>query len=381
MSAYNHVTSHTSMLFDAVRNKAYEEAILNVITPDTVVLDLGAGLGLHGLIAAKAGAKKVYLLDSSPVVHAAQQVAAFNGLSNIECICSSVEDVELPEKVDVIISVFTGNFLLSEDLLPALFLARDKWLKADGILIPDQAKMHACPVEINDFYHKNINVWQDLQSEQSLSALFGLDYSCLLPYVVNTAVHKRFNDESVSLLSTPQQLAVFDFGDSSSAECFSDNTFTVGKEGLCHAWLGWFSMRLGNKWYSTAPDSIAMHWSQVCMSLAEPQHLTVGASIRLELKWPQYGELSWFTTTQRRYGQSTFLSKPKTMDSVKKASNNYVPVMNRKAELLKDVLLLCDGHASVEHIAQQLFGKYIDLAENHAELLGQIKKIVSRYDI
>ena len=38
-----------------------------------------------------------------------------NNLSDkIECIEGKIEEIELPEKVDLIISVFTGNFLLSE---------------------------------------------------------------------------------------------------------------------------------------------------------------------------------------------------------------------------------------------------------------------------
>ena len=92
-------------------------------------MDAGCGLGIHGLMAAKAGARKVYLVDPSPVVHLAKQVATDNQLDNVVCIQSSIEELELDEPVDLIVSVFTGNFLLTEDLLPSLFLARDKWLK------------------------------------------------------------------------------------------------------------------------------------------------------------------------------------------------------------------------------------------------------------
>lgn len=39
-----------------------------------------------------------------------------------------MEDVELPEKVDVIISEWMGYFLLYETMLPTVLYARDKWL-------------------------------------------------------------------------------------------------------------------------------------------------------------------------------------------------------------------------------------------------------------
>jgi hypothetical protein len=39
-----------------------------------------------------------------------------------------MEDVVLPEKVDVIISEWMGYFLLYETMLPTVLEARDKWL-------------------------------------------------------------------------------------------------------------------------------------------------------------------------------------------------------------------------------------------------------------
>jgi hypothetical protein len=39
-----------------------------------------------------------------------------------------MEEVELPEKVDIIISEWMGYFLLYETMLPTVLVARDKWL-------------------------------------------------------------------------------------------------------------------------------------------------------------------------------------------------------------------------------------------------------------
>jgi protein arginine N-methyltransferase 1 len=35
-----------------------------------------------------------------------------------------------------------GYFLLYESMLDTVLFARDKWLKIDGILVPDHAKMY-----------------------------------------------------------------------------------------------------------------------------------------------------------------------------------------------------------------------------------------------
>src|SRR5205085_8252592 len=51
--SYLSVVGHRSMALDANRNAAYGAALRQAIGPDTVVLDLGAGTGIHGLMAAK----------------------------------------------------------------------------------------------------------------------------------------------------------------------------------------------------------------------------------------------------------------------------------------------------------------------------------------
>ena len=127
--SYEDIESHRSMALDGVRNEAYARALTDLVGPDTVVLDLGAGLGIFGLLAAKLGAKRVYCVEPEDVIEVCREVAARNGWADrIRCLQGKIEAVNLPEQVDVIVSVFTGNLLFSEDLLPALFHARDRYL-------------------------------------------------------------------------------------------------------------------------------------------------------------------------------------------------------------------------------------------------------------
>ena len=160
------------MVFDEIRNKFYSDAIKALVTQDSVVMDLGAGLGLHGLIAARTGAKKVYLVEPERVILAAAKVAKENNLSEkIECFQTKIEGLELPQPVDVIISVFTGNFLLQEDLLPSLFYARDKHLAKKGRLIPDQAKMFVQPISSAKLFNEKIGRWAEHSQDFNFSVL------------------------------------------------------------------------------------------------------------------------------------------------------------------------------------------------------------------
>lgn len=46
-----------------------------------------------------------------------------------------MEDAELPEKVDIIISEWMGYLLLYESMLDVVLFARDKWLNEGGVVI------------------------------------------------------------------------------------------------------------------------------------------------------------------------------------------------------------------------------------------------------
>ena len=47
-----------------------------------------------------------------------------------------VTDVELPERVDVIVSEWLGGFGIDEGMLVPVIVARDRWLKPGGVMIP-----------------------------------------------------------------------------------------------------------------------------------------------------------------------------------------------------------------------------------------------------
>src|SRR5262249_38747512 len=117
--SYLSLADQGSMALDRVRNTAYHRALRRAGRPDSVVLDVGAGTGIHGLMAARLGARRVYLVEPEDVIAIAAEIAADNGLQDVvRCIQGRIGDIALPEPVDIVVSTMTGNFLLTEDLLP-----------------------------------------------------------------------------------------------------------------------------------------------------------------------------------------------------------------------------------------------------------------------
>lgn len=80
----------------------------------------------------------------------------------ITLIKGKVEEVELPEKVDVIISewmgyynkyfladlLFNSYFLMYESMLKSVIYARDKWLKQGGLLLPDKCSLFMLTINL-----------------------------------------------------------------------------------------------------------------------------------------------------------------------------------------------------------------------------------------
>lgn len=76
---------HEEMLKDTVRTRSYQAAIMRNghLFKGAVVLDVGCGTGILSMMAAKAGAKKVYAVDMSSIAKQAKQIVADNGLSGV----------------------------------------------------------------------------------------------------------------------------------------------------------------------------------------------------------------------------------------------------------------------------------------------------------
>jgi hypothetical protein len=77
----------------------------------------------------------------------ARRLVAHNGWSDVITVLEGyMEQQELPEKVDIIISEWMGYFLLRESMLDSVLAARAKWLKPGGALYPSHAQIFLAPV-------------------------------------------------------------------------------------------------------------------------------------------------------------------------------------------------------------------------------------------
>lgn len=130
------LSEHRGYLADAVRNAAYETALAKVCA-DAVVLDLGCGTGVWGLVALRHGARHVYAIEATGMIDWAKAVAQSNGVHDrITYLRGWSKDIELPERVDVVVSDQIGQFILEGGGIDAAADATRRFLTPGGTLIP-----------------------------------------------------------------------------------------------------------------------------------------------------------------------------------------------------------------------------------------------------
>jgi SAM-dependent methyltransferase len=358
------------MALDRVRNDAYAAALGQVVGPETVVLDLGAGTGLHGLMAARMGARRVYLVDPEDIITVAGEIAVANGLGDrVHCIQGRIEDVALPEQVDVIVSVLTGNFLVTEDLLQTLFHARDRVLKPGGVLIPSAATMEAAPVSAEKLHAESIGSWSALQH--------GVDLGAARPYAANTVFYRSEELRGVPMLAEPQVLHTLDFHRDGYEAIKVEATYDVSTSGVCHGWVGWCSMKLGDRWLSTSPHAEPVHWSQAFLPLDPPVALSRGEHVVFTLSRAPHGDWTWgMRTASGKQRHSTLLSMPVAARTLRQAALDYVPSLTADGRAQRFVLSLCDGTRPVQAIAQALCDEFPDRFAVHDEAVRFVQVVV-----
>eukprot|EP00850_Spirogloea_muscicola_P016624 SM000136S00170 [mRNA] locus=s136:128958:131797:- [translate_table: standard] len=295
------------MLSDRVRMRAYHRAVFAnaAAFAGKVVLDVGTGSGILAIWAAQAGARKVYAVEATNMAQHAELLAASNGVSGIvEVIQGSIEDVTLPEKVDVIISEWMGYFLVRESMLDSVIIARDRWLKPGGAMYPSHARMWLAPTSVQSLadqklkdYEFAMGSWRHFLDETQHE--FGVDMGALSKayrveqqkYFLQTSSWQSLYPEQI--IGTPAVLKEFDCHKVTLADIERVSAEFSLPLSLQHSTLsgfaGWFDVHFRGSQenpagevveLSTAPSANeTTHWGQQAFVLHPPVQVKGAATV------------------------------------------------------------------------------------------------------
>jgi predicted nicotinamide N-methyase len=150
------------MVADAVRVGAYARAIAATVRPDDVVLDLGCGVGVMSVLAARAGARRVLAVDVDDSVHYARRVVAENGVADrVTFFRGSIADVDLPERPTLLVADVRGPLPLDARAVPAWNGAVAR-LAPGARTIPRRDVVLAQPVR-SDFLASRVHAFEPVE--------------------------------------------------------------------------------------------------------------------------------------------------------------------------------------------------------------------------
>ncbi|XP_031620309.1 protein arginine N-methyltransferase 1 isoform X1 [Contarinia nasturtii] len=270
--SYAHFGIHEEMLKDEVRTLTYRNAMYHNkhLFKGKTVLDIGCGTGILSMFAAKAGASKVYAVECSNIVDYARQIIEANQFSDvITLVKGKVEEIELPvEKVDIIISEWMGYCLFYESMLDTVLFARDKWLKADGMMFPDRCTLYVTAIEDRQYKDEKINWWDDV---------YGFNMSSIRKVAITEPLVDVVDPKQV--VSSPYLIKEVDLYTINKADLDFSTPFelVMKRNDFVQALVTFFNVeftrchkRMG---FSTSPDSPYTHWKQTVFYLDD--YLTV----------------------------------------------------------------------------------------------------------
>ena len=361
------------------RTLVYASILEKVITPESVVVDIGTGTGIFAFLACQFGAKRVYAIENEDVIQVAKDIARTNGYQDrIKFIQDMSTNVELPELAHVIVSDLRGVLPLYQKHIPTIIDARQRLLAEGGILIPQKDILFATLVSAPDLYDEFTSPWD----------AFAFDMQIGRDYAVNTTC--KFRPKSDQLLTQPQSFAELDYRTIESATVSGTLELKILKNADAHGFCVWFDSEVADGYtFSNRPEALKLIYGTKFFPLQEAISVRVGDMISVSFQAKLVGDdyiWQWNTeiTTSLnvyRFKQSTFSSIPLSIEKLRKTSLDYSPRLNTEGEIALSAIKQIKEHVSSGEIAKTLFENFDGHFVDEASAQSFVQVLVAKYSV
>eukprot|EP00746_Dinoflagellata_sp_MGD_P043485 gnl/MRDRNA2_/MRDRNA2_20560_c0_seq1.p1 gnl/MRDRNA2_/MRDRNA2_20560_c0~~gnl/MRDRNA2_/MRDRNA2_20560_c0_seq1.p1 ORF type:complete len:290 (-),score=36.90 gnl/MRDRNA2_/MRDRNA2_20560_c0_seq1:406-1275(-) len=205
-----------------------------------------------------------------------------------------VEDIVLPEKVDVIISEWMGFLLFRENMFDSVLVARDRWLKPGGVMYPSRAQLHLASLDNSEFTDQRVREIEAAMSKwDDLSAKLATRYSLRLDGLRTRYLDEHFQYAfhqawleylpASAIKGEPQLLLDLDMHKVTREQVFGAvykvRLEKASEESPVHGLCGWFDVHFCGHdkapaqkfiYLDTSPYATQTHWAQTLLLLWTP---------------------------------------------------------------------------------------------------------------
>ncbi len=369
-----------AMISDSARFKAYTEALSRCVRPGAIVLEIGCGPAVFSILACRAGAKRVYAIETEDIIDVARQIAAANGVTDrIQFFQGDSRKTILPERVDVIVSDIRGALPLFDGAVASLQDARERFLSADGVMIPRREVLSAAIIQADQIYSSLISPWKTSAKDVELSVPLRL---------VLNSVH-GVDLKAEVLLTEPEEVCSLDYMGNPSVNASASLEFRTNRAGTAHGICVWFDTQLHEDiGFSSAPGSPVTLYAQLFLPWLEPVAVIQGQELLVKLDANLVGkDYVWRWETEIagadggkkvRFRQSSFEGTLVSPHTLRRRAVDHVPVLTAEGEAERFLLEGMDGRTSLQEIAKKAAGRFPEVYSSDEEAFERVSELARK---
>ena len=372
------VDEHRQYLSDRVRLQVFERAIAAAVKPGDVVIDLGAGTGILGLLACRAGAARVYAIESGGMIEVARALARANGFGDrVTFLRAHFSEAQLPEQADVLVADLIGRMGFEAGAFEAYAYMRP-WLKPGARIIPDTISIFAAPVQ-HEAAHADVEFWRE--------RVAGFLTDAVLAWSRNTGYPRAF--EPADLLSQSPVSATFRPIDSSPVLRVTGDA-AITRPGCLHGVASWFSARM------TANDPTVVMTNapganerinrrNVFLPLHPALDVNPGDRIEIDIRIrPRDIVVNWSVAVRTAAGltcmkHSTLGGMLLTREDLRSQNPSSRPRLTARGLARRTLMQLCDGERSIVEIEREIRRRHPDLFTSDGGAQAFVAEVVAGY--
>jgi type I protein arginine methyltransferase len=374
------IDEHRQYLVDAIRLGAFKTAIASAVKPGDVVLDLAAGTGIMGLLACRAGAKRVYSIEMGGMISVAREVARANGYEDRVIFIKGYSlHVDLPEKVDVVVADQIGNFGFNAGIIECFADARRRFLKPEGKTLPLGMSLVLAPLEAPDLFGQ-VEFWNGSPA--------GFDFRSVRAMAANTGYQVNLDPKAVC--GDAIAIAHIDLNYAGTEAFHGEATSEVCRSAVLHGLGGWFTAELAAGVTMTnsplAPERIQRR--QVFFPIDRALQVNKGDLVKIRMTVrPTDMVVNWNVeivdgksgASKGKFRHSTWKGMLITEEDRQTTQPGFKPRLIPRGEGRKTVVNLCDGTRTLVEIEDEVFRLHPELFRTREDAAVFVAEVVTRY--
>lgn len=378
------VREYGGMISDRQRMDAFAAALREAIQPGDVVLDIGTGTGVFALLARSYGAARVYAVEPGDVIEVARRCERDNpGECEISWIQAISTQVELPERVDVVIADLHGSLPFHPANIASMNDARRRHLKPKGRIIPLRDTLYAVPAQATDEYADLEEPWSGNRHQLRLDAARN--------FVSNSIWRARPAAVDPShLLAAPASWGTVDYSEVDSPDLDGCLSWKVERAGKLHGFYVWFDCETAPGFgFSNAPTLPSLVYGRSFFPAESALEVSIGDRIQMRISANLVTGEYIFRWRTRIFGadgilradfrQSTFAGQLITAADLRRASSDWQPKLNADGVLDLKLLQEMANGRSLDAIASDARETNPGRFASQSDARAHVSRLAARY--